>query len=127
MYFCFIIIIFFSPPSHFLCPCILKWVEFVVGCLPFSGCSSSSQNGVEEEPFGDMLQQNHSKFTFIYFSLNIVHNLQSMFMQKVILKAVCSGNCVKFIKFTSIQLQEIYQVHLRLPVRISKIFLAGIR
>ena len=152
--FVFIFVFFSSPLSHFLCPCILKWVEFVVGCLPFSGCSSSSQNVVEEEPFGDMLQQNHSKFTFIYFSLNIVHNLKntwlqgsswvcpktqiflveilrrelfSMFMQKVILKAVCSGSCIKFIKFTSIQLQEIYQVYLRLPVRISKIFLAGVR
>ena len=43
-----------------------------------------------------------------------------MFMHMVILKAVCSGNCIKFIMFTSIQLQEIYQVHLRLPFEYLK-------
>ena len=74
---CVFLCFFPSPLSHFLYPCILTWVEFVVGCLPYSkkiflGCSSSSQNVVEEELVG-MLPQKSYLFYICIFIFFIEH------------------------------------------------------
>ena len=78
---CIFVFVFFSSPlSHFLCLCILTWAEFVVGCLPYpkkilSGCSSSSQNVVGEEPVGMLPQNSYLFCIYIYIFFTEYHAL----------------------------------------------------
>ena len=125
----------FSLPMH---P-NMAWVCCWLSSLPRE-CSSSSQNVVEEEPVGMLPQKSYLFCVYIYiffieyralickilgyravvefvwklrvFLVEILRReLFSMFMRKVILKAVRS---------TSIQLQKIYQVYFRLPFEYLK-------
>ena len=138
---CIFVFFFFLSSFSFSLPMHpnMGWVCCWLSSLPRE-CSSSSQNVVEEEPVGMLPQKiifilclhlyifhwisctnlqntwlQGSSWVFLKTQVFLVkilwRELFSMFMRKVILKAVRS---------TSIQLQKIYQVYFWLPFEYLK-------